>query len=105
MKTACVGFSATSFGSLVSFPKPSGDVEFRRASELSLETNEVTEKVDSLTSFSCLGYSISVEALQLFLGSKKNLAEIRVALKGGAADKTIIFVRTTHPKSTDTIWG
>lgn len=74
VKTAWEGFSATTFGGLFSFPKH----QLRALDVGSIAFNVVAEKHDSLTSLSCTGYSISIEALRLLFQSQKNLIRIHI---------------------------
>lgn len=85
VKTMCEGFSATSFGGLFSLPKQKLrvlDVAFGRASYLSIVFKVVAEKHDSLTSFSCLGDSLCVEDVRVFLASQKNLKRVDFHTEG-----------------------
>lgn len=80
MMTSFPNFSAASFSRLFALPRPKLrhlSVEFGDGSDMSIVFNVLVEKVDSLASFSCMGASLSVESLKVFLTSQKNLAKIR----------------------------
>lgn len=83
--TSCTAFSEPSFRAFFLSTNPTlrrMSVEFRSASDFSVVLNVLAEKVDSLTSLACNGYSVSVEILQVFLASQKNLVDIDFFCEG-----------------------
>lgn len=57
-------------------------VRFFRDSDMLIVLSAVAEKVDSLASFPCVGYSVSVATLQLLFASQKNLKRITFHYNG-----------------------
>lgn len=82
MRTSCDMFSESSFGALFTPPKPAlrhfnvyfpGD----SASRISSVLNVLSERHNSLTSFSCSGSTIALAPLRRFLQSHKELKKIQ----------------------------
>lgn len=76
-----MSFSAASFGGLFVLPKTALRHMFIEQDDMSIVLSVLADKIDSLNSFSCSCYTLSVEPLRRFVQSQKGMKKIRFCCK------------------------